>query len=137
QGYNSGKVERGGSLSDFDTPWKEALDRYFPLFLAFFFPAIAREIDWARGYEALDKELQQIVREAELGRRLVDKLFKVWRTDGREGWVYIHVEVQGQEEADFAERVFVYYYRLFDRFGKAVVSLAVLSDDRPGWRPGR
>jgi hypothetical protein len=39
-------------------------------------------IDWARGYEFLDKELQQVVRDAELGRRLADKLVKVWRVDG-------------------------------------------------------
>ena len=59
-------------MTDYDSPWKEALDRYFELFLAFFFPHAHAEIDWLRGYEALDKELQQVVREAELGRRVVD-----------------------------------------------------------------
>jgi hypothetical protein len=24
---------------DYDSPWKEALERYFPVFLAWFFPA--------------------------------------------------------------------------------------------------
>lgn len=45
-------------VSDFDGPWKEALDAYLPDIVAFFFPAIGTEIDWSRGYEPLDKELQ-------------------------------------------------------------------------------
>jgi hypothetical protein len=31
--------------------------------------------------------------------------------------------------------MFVYNYRVFDRFDREVVSLAVLADDEPGWRP--
>jgi hypothetical protein len=50
---------------DYDSPWKEALERYFEAFMAFFFPQAHSDIDWARGYEFLDKELQQVVREAE------------------------------------------------------------------------
>ena len=53
-------------MSDFDSPWKEALDHYFPAFLDFFFPNIHADIDWSRDYEMLDKELQQVVRTAEL-----------------------------------------------------------------------
>src|SRR5262249_21172314 len=83
----------------------------------------------------LDKELQQIVREGELGERVVDKLVKVWLRDGSERWVLIHIEVQSQEEGRFPRRMFVYHYRLFDRYDREVVSLAVLGDDRPGWRP--
>ena len=49
----------------------------------------------------------------------------------------VHVEVQGQYEADFAKRMYVYNYRLFDRYNRQVVSLAVLADDRKRWRPRR
>ena len=76
-----------------------------------------------------------MVRDAELGRRLADKLIQVWRKDGNEAWVLVHVEVQGQEESDFAKRMFVYNYRIFDRYDQPVASLAVLCDERPGWRP--
>jgi hypothetical protein len=125
------------SVADYDSPWKEALDRYFEPFLAFFFPHAHAEIDWSRGYEALDKELQQVVREAELGRRVVDKLVRVWRGTGEEEWVLVHVEVQGQEEVDFGRRMYVCNYRLFDRYNRMVVSLAVLADERANWRPDR
>ncbi len=67
----------------------------------------------------------------------MDKLVKVWRKDGSEVWVLLHVEVQTQRERGFALRMFVYNYRIFDRYNRKVVSLAVLADDAPNWRPSR
>src|SRR5437764_912470 len=80
--------------ADYDGPWKEALDVYFAPFLELLFPDIHSQIDWSRGYESLDKEFQQVMRESEIRRRYVDKLVKVWAKDGAERWVLIHVEVQ-------------------------------------------
>lgn len=121
--------------TDYDSPWKEALDRFFEAFLALLFPDAHAQIDWPRGYESLDKEFQQVVREAEVGRRYVDKLVKVWTKDGIESWVLIHVEVQTAREAEFPKRLYVYNYRVFDRYNRPVASLAVLADDDPHWRP--
>ncbi len=122
--------------TNYDSPWKDALETYFEDFIAFFLPQAHQEIDWRRGYEFLDKELTQVVRDAELGRRLVDKLAKVYLlTTGEEAWVLIHIEVQSQEETNFAERMFVYHYRIFDRYRRKVASLAVLGDERSTWRP--
>ena len=123
--------------TDYDSPWKEALDVYFEPFVALLFPAAHADIEWSRGSEPLDKELQKILPQAKIGRRTVDKLMKVWRRDGEEEWLLIHVEVQSQEEPDFALRMYIYNYRLFDRYSRKVVSLAVLADDRPGWRPNQ
>ena len=103
-------------MTDYDSPWKEALDGYFEAFLHLLFSEAHADIDWNRGYESLDKELQQVVHDAESGRRLVDKLVKVWLKDGREQWVLIHVEIQTAEDAEFAQRMYVYNYRLFDRY---------------------
>ena len=122
-------------LDDFDSPWKTLLERYFPDFIAWFFPPIAAEIDWERGYVFLDKELQKITRRAKEKRRYADKLVKVWRRNGEETWVLVHVEIQAGYESDFAERMFVYYYRLFDRYRLPLASLVILADDRPQWRP--
>ncbi|MFP4438541.1 MAG: cytosolic protein [Chloroflexaceae bacterium] len=123
------------TTDDYDSPWKDALETYLEEFLLFFFPQAHAEIDWTRGYVFLDKELQQVVRDADLGRRLADKLVQVWRTDGSETWVLIHIEIQSQADPDFAQRMFVYYYRIFDRYRRQVVSLAVLADERTSWRP--
>lgn len=122
---------------DFDSPWKTLLDRWFPAFMAWFFPPIAAEIDWTRGYVFLDKELQKISRRAQEKRRHADKLVKVWRGTSEEMWVLVHVEIQAGHETDFTERMFIYYYRLFDRYRLPLASLVVLADDRPQWRPDR
>ncbi len=121
--------------SDYDSPWKEILERYFEEFMAFFFPTMYQGIDWSKEYQFLDKELQQIVRDAELGRRLVDKLVEVYTTNGDAAWVLIHVEVQGKAEDDFAKRMYVYNYRLFDRYDRKVASIALLTDNQKSWRP--
>jgi hypothetical protein len=36
------------------------IDAYFPEFIVFFFPQIYQDVDWANGYEYLDKELGTI-----------------------------------------------------------------------------
>ncbi len=123
---------------EYDSPWKEALDVYFPEFMAFFFPDAYQEIDWAKGYETLDKEFQQIVQDANLGKRLADKLVKVWLKNSQETVILIHTEIQGQYESDFAERMYVYHYRIYDKYrlkNTEVVSLAVLGDEKKKWRP--
>ncbi|MDQ7032201.1 MAG: Rpn family recombination-promoting nuclease/putative transposase [Desulfonauticus sp.] len=101
----------------------KSIEAYFPDFLEFFFPSIARDIDFEKGYEFLDKELQKIVKDAELGKRLADVLIKVHSMDGTEKWLLIHIEVQGYYEKEFSKRMFVYNYRIFDRYDKDVVSL--------------
>ena len=120
---------------DYDSPWKEALELYFRACIELFFGFAAQEIDWSRGFEFLDKELQQIARDAKLGRRAADKLVKVWRKDGAEIWLLIHIEIQSQYDPEFAVRMYIYHYRIFDRFGMPVTSFAILGDDRPNWRP--
>jgi hypothetical protein len=128
-------AKRRKQASDFDSPWKDALHLFFQPFLHFFFPTIHDDIDWDRGYEALDKEFQQIVRRAKVGRGLADKLFKVWLRDGNECWLLIHVEVQGSVEQTFPERMFRYNVGAYSMYNHEVVSLAVLCDDNPNWRP--
>jgi len=121
--------------TEFDSPWKQLLETYFEAFIAFFFPQARDRIDWTRPVEFLDKELQKVVRDAELSKRLADKLVKVYLADGSTAWVLIHIEIQSQVESDFAERMFQYHYRIRDRYSQKVASFAILGDDRPSWRP--
>ncbi|MFC1708307.1 transposase [Planctomycetota bacterium] len=125
------------STTTYDSPWKEALERFFPAFMELLFPEVHRDIDWSEGFEFLDKELQRVVRDAQLGTRLADKLIKLRRRTGDETWVLVHVEVQGQVDPELPLRMYVYNYRIFDRYRKPVASLAVLGDERCDWRPSR
>jgi hypothetical protein len=123
--------------TEYDSPWKQILQLYFEDFMQFFFPQAHREIDWTRQPEFLDKELEQVVRDAELGKRLADKLVKIYRIGGEESWILIHLEIQSQSESDFSERMFIYNYRIYDRYKRSVASLAVLGDEQVNWRPNR
>lgn len=98
-------------------------------------PNAFAEIDWTKKFDFLDKELASITPESELKNRVVDKLVKVWLKEGGETWLLVHVEVQTQSDKYFAQRMYTYHYRLFDHYGKEVVSFAILADDNPHWRP--
>jgi len=54
--------------------------------------------------------------------------------------VLIHVEVQTARDAEFPQRMYVYNYRVFDRYNRPVASLAVLaratSSSGSSWRCG-
>jgi hypothetical protein len=121
--------------SDFDGAWKYALEQYFAPFLEFFFPHVHAAIDWSQPVTFKDTDLQQIAPEDPQGKQRVDKLVEVTRRDGTPAWVLVHVEVQAQHDAVFAERMFFYHSRILDRERKPVVSLAILGDDDVAWRP--
>lgn len=123
------------SSDDFDSPWKAALRHAFPEFLTFYFPQAAAVIDWTAGYHFLDQELQQVVREAELGRRRLDLLVQLQAHNGTEHWLYIHIEIQSQRDTNLPERLYVYNYRLYDRYRCPIATLVVLADSSPNWKP--
>jgi len=91
-----------------DTPWKEAIEVYFRDFMRFCFPTIHDAVDWSAGWQFLDKELERIVRDAETGLRIADKLVRVYLKNGKETWILIHIEVQGYADKAFGFRMFVY-----------------------------
>ncbi len=119
-----------------DTPWKNILTRFLQAFMEFCLPKVATSIDWSKGYTSLDKELRIISRQQAIGKRIADALFQVWLKDGKELWLLVHLEVQAQKETAFPERMYVYNYRIFDRYQMSVMSVAILADGNPNWRPG-
>ncbi len=121
--------------ADYDSPWKDVLDLFFDSFMKQFFPFAHAQIDWPRGFEFLDKELQKITAEAAVGRRVVDKLVKVWLKTGQELCVLIHIEVQGTRETGFEVRLYIYNFRIYDRFELPVATFVILTDDDENWRP--
>ena len=120
---------------DYDSPWKTVIEQYFPEFMAFYFPDAYAQIDGSKEHVFLDQELRAVVQDAELGKRVLDKLVRVALLNGDENWIYLHLEVQGTQQAGFAERMFVYNYRLYDRYRRPVASMAVLADAHEQWKP--
>jgi len=61
----------------------------------------------------------------------------VVRRDGQEGYVLVHIEIQSQVDQLFTLRVATYNYRIFDLHQLPLVSLVILADPDPQWRPER
>lgn len=118
-----------------NSAWKDILDVYFREFMEFFYPEIADKIDWIANYESLDTEHQTIAIDASIGKRFVDKLFKVKTLQGQEEVILIHIEIQGKKEGEFPLRLFQYYYRLFEKHGHSILTLAILTDGNSNWHP--
>jgi len=113
-------------MTEYDSPWKEILDKYFAEFMQLCFPELYQAIDWVTPTKMLDKEFQQIAQESETGQRTVDKLVEVRLLTGQLEWLLVHLEIQSQSSDFFARRMFVYYYRITDKYNKPV--------DRSQWK---
>ncbi|WP_223833795.1 RpnC/YadD family protein [Spirosoma profusum] len=101
--------------------WKAILEDVFDDFLRFFYPNADDLFDFDKGFGYLDKELEQLFppEQDTYQPRYVDKLVKVFtQKAGKpiEQWILVHIEVQGYKDPHFAERMFQYYYRIFDKY---------------------
>ena len=68
-----------------DSLWKAILEDVFDDFLTFFYPDASDLFDFGKGFEFLDKELDDLFpREESESVKYVDKLVKVALTDGLE-----------------------------------------------------
>lgn len=112
-----------------DILWKGILEEVFEDFLRFVFPHADRMFDMNKGFTFLDKELSELYPEPDKdsSTRFVDKLVKVFMRDGREKYLLVHVEVQGQYDPEFPKRMFRYFYRIFDRHDLPVIPVAVFT----------
>lgn len=111
-----------------DTLWKEIIEDLFDDFLAFFLPDLHVEVDASREPQFLEQELHQIIPSRERkGKRINDKLVKVYLKSGQEKWILVHIEVQGEYETNFSERMFVYYYRIFDKYRQEITAIALFT----------
>ncbi len=118
-----------------DVLWKGIIEDFFNEFLEYFFPKYIKQIDFEAGYEFLDKELQKISPQSKESRRFVDLLAKVYLKNGKENWILIHIEVQGYPDTNFENRMFIYQYRIYDRFQIHPAALAIFSDDDLNFHP--
>lgn len=65
----------------------------------------------------------------------MDKLAKVFLKNGQEQWILIHAEVQGYYDKAFTERMWSYFYRIYDKYKQKIAAIAVFAEDKPNWMP--
>lgn len=120
-----------------DLLWKEIIEDLFQDFIQFFLSDLYPKIDFSQEYEFLDKELANIVDKILKGKKMSDRLVKVYLKDGTENWILAHLEVQGYKETDFTERMFRYFYRIYDRYNKKITALTIFSEGNKGYKPNK
>jgi len=118
-----------------DMLWKGIVEDLIEYIIGFFFGKWAHEIDFSKGVTFLDKELAEITADLGKGQRYVDKLVQVYTKNGKPKWFLIHIEVQGYTDPDFAKRMFIYFYRILDRYEMPVTALAIFTDDNMQFHP--
>ena len=105
------------SPDDYDSPWKNGLEWFFPQAIALLAPRLHAKIDWSVPVQFLDKELQAITVAGKKGRRFVDKLVQVRLRSGIDAWLLIHIEVESRLPGRkairrFSWRMYEYRYRI-------------------------
>ena len=123
--------------SDMDSGWKDVIEDFTEDFFRFYLPEIHQGIDFAQGVKFLDRELNEILSDSDNVRREADRLLEVRLNNGQAEWILIHIEVQGCRDKSFAQRMYVYNYRIFDKHRRKVVSIALLIDSNRSFRPAR
>ena len=120
-----------------DLLWKVILEDVFDDFLCFLNPDADTILDLNRGFEFLDKELEQLYppENDEYSPKVIDKLVKVFTKTGQEEWILVHLEVQGQYRKDFPKRMFTYFSRIFDKHQKPVTAYAIFTEAEKTIRP--
>jgi hypothetical protein len=110
-----------------DELWKGAIEDFADSFIKYFYPSFSHLIDWNKKIEFLDSELPRLSRGLRKGKRIADKLLRVFLKDGTEKWFLIHVEVQSQPDKDLQKRMFTMYYRIKDKYDVDVAAMAILA----------
>jgi predicted transposase/invertase (TIGR01784 family) len=114
-----------------DILWKGILEDVFDDFLRFLNPDADQVFDFDKGFEFLDKELEQVFppEDDAYSPKIIDKLVKVFTKSGKEEWILAHVEVQGQYQKNFGSRMFTYFYRILDKYQKPIVAYAIFTEE--------
>jgi hypothetical protein len=117
---------------------KGIIQEFFPDLLRFFYSNADEIFDLKQKCIPMDKEMPEIMPDSETkkGTRVMDVLMKVFRRDGKESCILIHIEIQDRVRPEFARRMLIYWYRCLDRFKLPVTAIAILTGSKPKARQG-
>lgn len=109
-----------------DILWGGVLEDFFMEFLQFFFTGADEIFDFSKGFIFLDRTLTEMFPVKDVKHpRFVDKLVRVFAKNGKPRWFLIHIEVQGYRQTFFSKRVFIYYYKILEKYGVPVTCIVI------------
>lgn len=116
---------------DHDRLFKELIETFFEEFMLAFFPEAHEAIDFSE----LTFLTEEVFTDVTAGdRRRVDLLVQT-RMKGEESIVIVHIESQSYVQNSFNERMFIYFSRLYEKYRKPILPVAVFSYDEAREEP--
>ena len=115
--------ENTNSYVDHDRLFKELIQTFFQEFVELFFPEQYLQIDFSH-FHFLPQELFTDIIKGE--KREVDMLAETKLKDV-ETLILIHVEPQSYFQKEFHERMFIYFSRLYEKYRKPILPIAIFS----------
>ena len=109
-----------------DQLFKELLETFFAEFMQLFFPEAYQAIDFTH-LKFLQQEVFTDVTAKE--KHIVDILVET-RVKGEPGLILVHVEPQSYVQKDFNERMFIYFSRLYEKYRRKILPIAVFTYDQ-------
>ena len=113
-----------------DGLWKNLIFELFKEFMQFFAPDLYPEIDFKMNTDFLQQELHQQIINQKKGTKYTDQIVKVNLKNGKEKYILIHIEIQAIGKDTFTERMFKYFYRIYDKLNHPIYAIARLTDAR-------
>ncbi|WP_083910700.1 Rpn family recombination-promoting nuclease/putative transposase [Salsuginibacillus kocurii] len=103
--------------------FKQLLTTYFTEFLDAFFPAALEHIDTTH-LTFLEQEIfTDIVNQ---DKRVVDLLVET-KIKGEDGLIIVYVEAQSAPEANFHQRMFHYFSRIYEKYQRRILPITIFS----------
>ncbi|WP_258525761.1 transposase [Paenibacillus sp. YN15] len=118
-------------MTDHDGLYKMLLHTFFREFMEAFFPEAAEAIDFGH-VEFLSEEV--VVDIAGGTKKRLDLLIKT-RLKGEESFILVHQEPQAYFQEAFAERMFIYSARLYEKHRLRVLPVAIFSHRQQSVEP--
>ncbi|MFA9560127.1 Rpn family recombination-promoting nuclease/putative transposase [Evansella sp. AB-rgal1] len=119
------------SRLDHDRLFKELIETFFEEFIHLFFPNVYEHLDF-QTLRFLSEELFTDVTEGEKFR--LDLVVET-KVKDEPGLVIVHVEPQSYKQDNFNERMFIYFSRLYQKYRRKIVPIAIFSYNNPRNEP--
>ncbi|MBC7347636.1 MAG: Rpn family recombination-promoting nuclease/putative transposase [Clostridia bacterium] len=111
---------------DHDRLFKELLETFFAAFMELFFPEASRAIDFGHV-----KFLQQeVFTDLTAGEKHEVDILVETRLKDEPGLILVHIEPQAYVQKEFAERMYIYFSRLYEKYRRRILPVAVFAYDQ-------
>jgi predicted transposase/invertase (TIGR01784 family) len=111
---------------DHDRLFKELIQTFFKEFLLLYYPEIHEQMDFSHT-SFLSQEIFTDITVGE--KRAVDLLIET-KLKGEDGLIIVHIEPQSYEQIAFYERMFIYFSRLYEKYRRKIIPIAIFAYDK-------